>query len=368
MPLTILAPLDGSALSEEAVPYAVRLTQADGTRLVLARVVATTHPHDGAAGRSDARTLEEAKMYLDRVADGVRCQGLSVDVDVLRGDPSTELVSLSSRLPADVVVMATHGRTGPGRWVYGSVADELLRHVTTPILLVPDKIRPAWSLGRAPKVLVTVDGSQLSEEIVQPLERLSALRQADVVLLLVIDWPPCSAFVAEGGWYDLEPEREVQPCLAYLDEVGERLRPFVNSVVTRVELGRMPLQILEVAREECVDLIAMATHGRSGLGRLVLGSTATVVVQRAERPVLLVRPPTMRQPWVAPEPAASTSSVTVHLTRPELVLIQRGLNALSYRAALDDQKHAAVEQLRDRCREQEAVFMQPVESDRAEHE
>jgi nucleotide-binding universal stress UspA family protein len=367
MPLTILAPLDGSAFSEEAVPYAVRLRQAGGTRLVLARAVASAHPPDEAGGRSETRTLEEARNYLDRIADGVRCPGLSVDVVVLRGDPSAELVSLSSRLPADLFVMATHGRSGLGRWVYGSVADELLRHVTMPILLVPDKTRPPWSLGRAPKVLVTVDGSRLSEEIVQPLERLSALRQADVVLLQVIDWPPSAAFVAEGGWYDLDPERDVQPCLAYLNEVGERLRPFVNSVVTRVELGRMPLQILEVAREEYVDLIAMATHGRSGLGRLVLGSTATVVVQRAERPVLLVRPPAMRQPSVAPEPA-STSRVTVQLTRPELVLIQRGLNALSYRAALDDQKHGLVEQLRDRCREQEAAFMQPIQTDRAEHE
>jgi hypothetical protein len=164
--------------------------------------------------------------------------------------------------------------------------------------------------------------------------------------------------VYDGGYYDLDPGPNVDLSRNYLDEVAEQLRPSVTSIVQRVELGRMPLQILQVAREEHADLIAMATHGRSGLGRLVLGSTASGVVQRAETPVLLVRPTALEQTTVQTQgPQSVETPLKVRLTQPELVLVQRGLNALLYKPTAENGKLAVIEQLRDRCRRLEAADM-----------
>jgi nucleotide-binding universal stress UspA family protein len=315
--------------------------------------------HEEQVSRESSQTLNDARRYLERVAADLRSQTLSVEIVARSGDPSTELLDLSETLSADLIVMATHGRSGFGRWIYGSVADELLRHATRPVMLAPSGTLPPWPAQRAPKLLVTLDGSPLSEAILQAIPQLAALHQSEVVLLHVYEWPPSTTLVYDGGYCDLDPERDLEPCRTYLSEVAERLRPSVTSIVQRVELGRIPLQILEAAREERADLIAMATHGRSGLGRLVLGSTATGVVQRAETPVLLIRPAAMKQTAVPGEQPPSAEMLTVRLTRPELVLVQRGLNALLYKPTAENGKQAVIEQLRDRCRQLEAADMLP---------
>lgn len=323
MSSTILVPLDGSSLSEEALVYAVRFARDEQARIVLARVVSAA---------SDAQALHAALAYLDRIANDWGSATLNVDTRVVRGGPSAQLVSLASTLPVDLVVLSTHGRSGVGRTIYGSVADDVVRHTTTPIVLVPDRALPPWAAEQVPKILVTLDGSELAETVLEPIRRLAAVQHAELVLLWVIEWPPTAALDYGGSWYGFDPERDLKEGRAYVDEVAQRLRPSVASVTTRVELGRMPARILEVAREEHVNLIAMATHGRGGLSRLVMGSTAADVVQRAEVPLLLVRPLPSAAPSNGPAAASQRADtvLSVRLTQPDLVLVERALHTLLY--------------------------------------
>jgi nucleotide-binding universal stress UspA family protein len=172
---TILVPLDGSPLSESALPYAVGLASDGGARLVLARIVAGAK-HEEQVSRESSQTLNDTRRYLERVGADLRSQTLSVEIVARGGDPNTELLDLSETLSADLIVMGTHGRSGFGRWIYGSVADELLRHATTPVMLVPGGTLRPWPAQRPPKLLVTLDGSPLSEAILRPIPQLAALR------------------------------------------------------------------------------------------------------------------------------------------------------------------------------------------------
>jgi nucleotide-binding universal stress UspA family protein len=289
MSSVILVPLDGSALAEGAVRYAQRLASAGG-RLVLARIVAPDRRPAEFPSVREHRALAEAEVYLDQVAIRLRIAGVKVEAQAVPGDASDELLCLAEQLPADLIVLGTHGRSGVGRWLYGSVADEMLRNTRIPMLLVPHTARPPWPEDRAPRILAMLDGSELAEAILEPVLNLPTLGQADLILLQIVEWPRSSIVAYEGGWVGFDPEQDLETGRAYLEDVAERLRPSVGSVVTRVELGSVPEQVARIAREAHADLMALATHGRSGLGRLVLGGTAAGVVQRAEVPVLLVRP------------------------------------------------------------------------------
>jgi nucleotide-binding universal stress UspA family protein len=338
MPSTVLVPLDGSSLSEEALVYAIRFARPEQGRLVLARVVPTG---------SDAQALDAAQAYLDRIAADWRNAAPNLQTRVVRGDPSTELLMLTRALSAELVVLSTHGRSGVGRSIFGSVADEVVRHATIPVVLVPVDALPPWPSEQVPKILVTLDGSELAEAILEPIQRLAAIQRADLVLLEVIDWPPTALLDYGGSWYGFDPDRDLEAARAYVESVAQRLRPSIASITTRAELGRMPTRIREVAREEQVNLIAMATHGRGGLSRLIMGGTATDVVQRADVPLLLVRPlPTSASSREPSEPVLS-----VRLTQPDLVLVERGLNALLYGPHATAERQVEIENLRERCRQ-----------------
>lgn len=140
----ILLPLDGSELAEQAIPEAERLAKLTGAPLHLIRVVDVTQlPWYGAYGMAmefsavETATAEEgvvATAYLKGVAERLGGAGLTVETEVLRGPTARALVYAARE--GDVIVMASHGRGGIARWILGSVAEELLRHATVPILLV----------------------------------------------------------------------------------------------------------------------------------------------------------------------------------------------------------------------------------------
>ena len=134
VPRTILVPLDGTELAEHAIPFAVSLARQHGSALLL---VGASHGH---------HALEEAAAYLQRWHERleVGCE-LRVAHDVAVGEPGRAIVDAATRHAADLVVMATHARTGVERAVKGSVADYVLRHAGAPVLLVPAACHHSWS-------------------------------------------------------------------------------------------------------------------------------------------------------------------------------------------------------------------------------
>jgi nucleotide-binding universal stress UspA family protein len=285
---SIVVALDGSPFAERALPFATAIAERGRARLVLVR-----------AAPDDA--LVEAHDYLRALVAPARGLGghgerPAVDTAARPGAPAAVLLDESRRQRAWLLVLATHGRSGLGRWRSGSVADAVLRHADRPLLLVPATCDRPWPRDRALRLLVPLDGSDFARAALAPAGALAQLMGGDVVLLRVVEPPDASPVTPAGAAQPAAAAGEVPAARAYLEALAPALGAAARGVATCAVAGPAAATIAAVARERDVDLIAMATHGRGGLARAVLGSVTTGTLHRADRPLLLVRPAGLRRP------------------------------------------------------------------------
>ncbi|MBI2851608.1 MAG: universal stress protein [Chloroflexi bacterium] len=293
----IVVPLDGSELSELALPYAEELAARLGATVSLIYVSETV----------DGQYEHMRQFYLEKVADTFKHEAsryipageerpVKVSFTVLVGNPAEEIVRFADREGAGLIVMATHGRSGPGRWALGSVADKVVRAASQPVALIRAKgarpdIRQRSILNR---VLIPLDGSTESESAIPCIAEFIARLKVEVVLLEVLS-TGYQTLTAEGYQYVVFPENQIESdrahAKAYLDKIARRLERPEMTVSSEVKLGNAADEIVSFAGEMKADMIAMATHGRSGIGRWVLGSVAERVVRSGTVPTLLVRVP-----------------------------------------------------------------------------
>jgi nucleotide-binding universal stress UspA family protein len=293
---TIVVPLDRSDLAKRALPYATVLARAGGGRLVLMHATAAPAAPMERAGEG-AMIDTSPSEYLDEIAATLR--GLPVETALVPGHAGEAILRALHERGADTIAMTTHGHSGLGRWLYGSVADHVLRHAQVPVLLIPATCEYAWTdvppdapPDVARRILVPLDGSEFGEAVLPAACELATLLNAEIDLLRAVEVPTYSGMPYAESLPSSPDILELEEAEArsYLETVAVRLRPEVRSVTTRVEVGWPGTRILEVARERHSCAIAMATHGRSGLARVVLGSVATLTLQQSPAPLLLVRP------------------------------------------------------------------------------
>jgi nucleotide-binding universal stress UspA family protein len=224
---------------------------------------------------------------------------------VISGDVAPTLGSLTAGGRYDLVVMATHGRSPLSRFWLGSVADEMLRHATLPLLLVrpgdeEPKLTEEPDLGR---IVLPLDGTELAERIVEPAATIASLMPGSELVLVRAIRPvtlfDASPAMAESGVEAAHLVMEAEAMQAksqhdaetYLAGVAHRLEARGLKVTTHVVVEDKPAEaILHEAEGERAKLIAMETHGRSGLARLFLGSVADKVLHSAHVPILVQRP------------------------------------------------------------------------------
>lgn len=361
---TILVPVDGSDFAERAVPYAAMFARSAAARVVLMRVL----PHRAPGSATDE--LGAIQAYLNLDAGAMRAGGLEVETIVRRVHPvhaddvARAITATAEEKGASLIVMSTHGRSGFGRWLYGSVTDSVLRQTVTPMLLVPSHAEQPQPTDRPIRLLVPLDGSVLAEEAIPTADLWAEATDAELVLLRVVE-PPSYPLYGDGYAYiPFDPDVEVAEARRYLQEKVDRLQANGKRVTARAIVGQPSLMVARVAHDEGVDVIMMATHGRGGLARLVLGSVATATLQRADVPVLLVRPSAMLQadktshtasdaagePMTASEPPAALAmpTVDVPLSVADLELIERGLKTLAYTPGYDYHQAPSVHLLLDR--------------------
>lgn len=353
---TILVPLDGSALAERAVPFAARLAGPAHARLVLVYAgrkltVSVIHAGGGQALAASPPDVEEVpEVNLNPVLEKLHQRGIPVETRISDGEAGHVILATAGDVKADLIAMSTHGRSGLGRWLYGSVADEVMRRSPVPVLLVPATSDVSWPSGQSLRILVPLDGSDVSREAIVPACELARGLDADLHLLRVVE-PPHYLLDAEmtaAQWY--------------LKAIAADLRAGGQRVSVEVTSGSPVMAIAAAAREQRVDLIAMVTHGSGGIARLVLGSVATGILQRAGVPLLLTRPLALRKATFdgltvgtepPSEPASQTpdlggSPCTVALTAQELDLVRRALVELSYNPTRSASTVAAAERLLSR--------------------
>ncbi|MBI4519644.1 MAG: universal stress protein [Gemmatimonadetes bacterium] len=300
---SILVPLDGSCFGEHALPWAGALARRSGAKVELVHVhkpvevtqleSLTPYQFEGIAiGEYDAKAMAHEQDYLAGVATRLEARGLSVTTDVLAGRTAATIEGLARERDTDLIVMSSHGRTGVSRAWLGSVADGLVRHTSTPTLLVRSGDDPPdWETEpHVEHMLIPLDGSETSEAILEPAALVASLMASEVTLLHVV---PTPAGYGRGQHPTLTEYVKRQRTWAsdYLDLVARRLAGETLRVQTRVLDANVPVKaILDTATEGPTDLIAMATHGYGGFTRAVLGSVTDKILRGVTKPMLLRRP------------------------------------------------------------------------------
>ena len=308
---TLLVPLDGSSFAEHALPAALAVARHARSRLHLVSVITplTEAYVEGLYfGTADleAQLDTRQRAYLEGVARRLRDRtDVPITFTVPHGDVVTALCQLLTEDEGDLIVMAAHGRGALGRFWLGSVADEMIRHTTVPVLLVRPGAEPP-DLGHEPdlgKVVLPLDGSPLAEQVLEPAIALAGLMPGATLTLVRAIRPlvpiayPVDAPDAEREAHHLAEQVEaMQASLRadaqrYLEGVAGRLRARGLVVQVEVAVEEQPaLAILHEAEKVKAGLIALETHGRRGLSRLILGSVADKVIRGAHIPILVQRP------------------------------------------------------------------------------
>jgi nucleotide-binding universal stress UspA family protein len=301
----LLVPLDGSALAEQALGPAAAIARATraSVELVLVHQPAAFADFVDAAWQTNPSKAE--REYIASTAHAL-AKGASVVASgvALRGTTSDTIGERVEQTGADLIVMTSHGRTGLSRAWLGSIAHEILRRSPTPVLMLRPteavKVRPLGE-KRFKKVLVTLDGSALSEAILAPATDLARAFDARLMLLRVVEpvpmvLPEATLPVRSLPRDDAATAEAVETATSELAAIGKRI---TDETGIRVEMHvvvgeRVAKAILEFARSVSPSIIAMSTHGR-GASRLFLGSVADKVLRASNTPLLLSRPSTVRE-------------------------------------------------------------------------
>jgi len=274
----IVVTLDGSDLAEVALPYARELKEKLHSKLTLLHVC-------------DSSEIDSRQSYLDLLAEKVKnageCHGI-VEAVILDGNPAEAIIDYVEDNAIDLTIMATHGRSGISRWAMGSVADKVLRGITRPVALIRAKGSHAQVCldGLFRRILVPLDGSEIGEAALPYVRELAVKLKAKVILFQSIpkDAP------GEINWIELRDLAQ-NSARACLHRVEHRLAREGIEVKSVVRFGSPAGEIIDESTATGADLIAMSTHGRSGIDRWVLGSVAEKVLRAGDIPVLLVRAP-----------------------------------------------------------------------------
>jgi len=271
----ILVPLDGSQLAEIALPYAEELSGRLGSEVTLIYVSESIddphrHMHQFYMQKMAESTKQGAETYTRKLGKELAIQVRSVN---LAGNPAGEIVEYADKEGIGLIVMSTHGQSGIGRWTIGSIANKVVRATKQPVVLIraegPRPDVPQKDMLR--KALLPLDGSRESEAAIPYVAELASRLGISVVLLQVL---------AIGDKALAED---------YLEKIGAQLKQKGVTVESQVRFGEAATEIIDLADEIRADVIAMSTHGRSGIGRWVLGSVAERVLYEGNTPLLLVR-------------------------------------------------------------------------------
>lgn len=288
---TILVPLDGSPLGEQALATAVSLAQHASARLVLVRAGRDGVTQASPTG-SESDETTEARTYLDSVVTRLAASGVTALPLVVGGPPAAAIIDAIHNQGADLVIMTTHGRSGLGRWILGSVAEKVVAGSHVPVWLVR-AARPLPPLdGLRPRLLVPLDGTEFAETVIPHVKRLAHNLNAEVTLLHVVE-PPSLADDLLLTQPVVPPQNALvdeQEARTYLRDWTERLRLERVAATNVVREGHPADAILKESEAAGTRLIVMATHSRTGLRQALFGSVAMEVLRRAVLPLVLFNP------------------------------------------------------------------------------
>jgi nucleotide-binding universal stress UspA family protein len=292
----ILIPLDGSENSEAVIPFAAEIARQSGGELVFVTAVQQVGVWDATMSLQvlDRETQVATEYLEDRSKKAIEA-GAKVTTKIARGDAAESVLAAADETGADLLAITTHGRSGITRWLFGSVATHIIEHAKVPVLVLrpregEDKGAPGPVVK---KILVPLDGSEVAQSILPVVEGFAKTMGASVVLFTAV--APLAAYPG----FETSGAAAIGEVVQGLQEQAEQTMARIAKEVQARGIETSYVVALETAVEGTVraaddlnvDLIAIATHGRGGVERIVLGSVADGVIRRsADVPVLVVRP------------------------------------------------------------------------------
>lgn len=294
----ILVPLDGSELAEAVLPVVRLLAGSMGAAVTLLHIVeerapATRH------GQPHLTNEQNAAGYLDSIAQRLGDNVSHVEVEqhvhgTEEQDVAASIARHAGELGADLIALCTHGRNDPKRVVFGSMAQQVLKRVMVPVLLVRPEGPPVESISA---ILVPLDGSPDGEAALPIASSIARSCRSMLYLVRVV----ATAGTVTGNTSasarllplateaalnveELQAQEYLASCISQLARAGVRAE-------ARIRRGDRPQELAEAAQERRVDLTVIATHGRAGLNALWLGSVTAGLINKLKQPVLLVRLP-----------------------------------------------------------------------------
>ncbi len=323
----ILVPLDGSPLAEQAIPLAARLARTTGGSVLLVRVVSPL-PEFGMYVPESFPYLQDiqddeaarATAYLSQMAASVPLDGINTQIAVFSGAIAAHLLDAARDEQIDLIVMSSHGYSGFKRWALGSIAQKVIHHSPVPVLLLRQHGQKLSGLSHVVphplRALVALDGSPFAETALQPAAELvaafSAPAQGELHLIQLVKQPTVEEEMTyEHLGIDVDiRQAALYKCGEYLQAVREHLihemvDPNINvtwSVEECSDVAETLMKLAErgegVAPRAPADLVVLATHGRGGVQRWLLGSVTERLLVHSSLPVLIVRPtePVAKEP------------------------------------------------------------------------
>lgn len=287
----IVVPLDGSNLAAGVLPYVRWLARALNVPVELMYV------NDPARLAPYSATIQGGD-YLAKTAGSF--SDTAVKCTVENGNPAQRIIHAASAEPGTLVAMATHGYSGAARWLLGSVAEKVLRALTSDLLLVRPQGANGSGAVELKSVLVPLDRSQAAEMVLPTVSELAQLLNLEVLLVHVTKHvytgPPDAFLPVFGAIPNLKElwEQDKAEANKYLTEKVDQLRAqgLANLSAKVIEGGvdGAAAEIIDAAQNISGSLIAMTRHGQTGIGGWLIGSITERVVCHSRAPVLVVRP------------------------------------------------------------------------------
>lgn len=298
IPKKILMPTDFSNNANQALRYAVMLVDKFECQLILFHVV-PLHGEDPNAPGSHFPDLQEFYRQLETHAKDrmreikIAHAPLAVDEVTVRGiSPAEQIVGYAAENGVDLIVMGTHGRSALAHFLVGSVAENVVRHATCPVITVAHQEEEIFEPPRLKRLLVPIDFSEHARAALPHVVIFAQNFDAEIELLHVIDQRVYPSF------YGTEAESLMRLYPELMDKSIAELKSFAGDDIPEdlqieftVREGNPQSEIIRYADKQDVDLIMMGTHGLSGLEKVLIGSTAEKVVRRAECPVFVIKAP-----------------------------------------------------------------------------
>jgi nucleotide-binding universal stress UspA family protein len=282
----ILVPLDGTEPATRILTDACEMAGNDG-EVVLLHVVRSASLDPGTGDFSGHTALRGCESYLESQAARIRAQGFQVNkVCYLSADPTAAIVELTKELNVGMIAMETHGRGPAGRLAHGGIAWRAVANSPVPVMLrhqhPPSSQTGECAAIKGRRIMVPLDGSGFAERALPLACQLAVAWDAPVRLVQIV--PPISTYGLSGN-PAVDYDQSLQEARAYLHEVG---RTLPGRIETQTCFGRVASKLTDIVESESITHVVLASHGRTGLSRVILGSVADELVQSTTIPIIVV--------------------------------------------------------------------------------